>query len=201
MTTRLLLNRRRYFLAICVATILVFACSVHAEERPQPKKPSTEGRPVSLVAGRVVVFPKGVEKPPAQYKGSIGQTPLAVVKLKGKIVGEIYAARLKGKSAEEAKGMAASADMSEKIELKRRARIKDDDDDVEVVTLKMKLNSRVGTPWMFHSLYFPQGNSCVTFKLVASEKEFEKVLPYFETMLLINHDRDNHDKDNSKSGK
>ena len=139
--------------------------------------------------GKIFMFPKGVEKPPADYKGSIGTLPLALVKIDGKVVGEVYASPLKGSAVDEAKGMTASADREKGITLVERTTIKDDGKDVEVVTLKMDYESNVGRPWIFHSLYFSRKDASLTFKLVASEEQFKTVLPYFETMLFFGTDR------------
>lgn len=53
----------------------------------------------------------------------------------------------------------------------------------------MNLESKLGSPWIIHSLYFPRQQSSVTFKLVASEERFQAVLPYFETMLLLDRNQ------------
>ncbi len=177
--------------ALCTLVIHVVALlplSVARAEDDQEGKPKVDGRPVYLAAGKVVVFPEGVDEPPKDYKGSIGVRPLALIKFKDKIVGEVFAAPLEGTTVDEAKGMVASADKSDKIEVLDRTTMKKDGDDVEIVTLKMDLKSNVGTPWIIHSLYFPHGGSSTTFKLVASDKEFKSVLPYFEAMLFFGRD-------------
>ena len=46
------------------------------------------------------------------------------------------------------------------------------------------LPSPLGKPWIFHSLYFPTNDGAFTFKLVANEKDFERVLPFFEAMFF-----------------
>ncbi len=188
MTTRSLFRIRRHHWAITLATVLACAAGAHAQDDAKPTKPKTEGRPVYIAAGKVVVFPAGVEEPPKGYKGAIGARPLALITIDETIVGEVYASPLEGTPAEEAKGMAASADSTDKIELKKRTRIKKDDEDIEVVALRMKLESNLGTPWVIHSLYFPRKESSATFKLVASEEQFKAALPYFETMLFFGKD-------------
>lgn len=178
--------------SLCIAIIqLVGLLSLgfaHADDKPQSETPKTNGRPVYLAAGKVVVFPEGVDEPPTDYKGSIGVRPLALIKFKDTIVGEVIAAPLERTTVDEAREMAASADKSDKVKLLERTTIKQNEDDVEVVTLRMDVKSNFGTPWIIHSLYFPHGKSSSTFKLVASEKEFISVLPYFEAMLSLGKD-------------
>lgn len=166
-----------FLLANCV-----FATGTSAdEEAPQPQ---INGRPVMLVVGKVVVYPEGVDEAPNDYKGALGGAPpLALITIDKKIVGEIYAARLNKTPVEEAKGMAASAE-GEKISLTSRTTIKKEDQRIEVVTLKIDADSNFGSPWIFHSLYFPQRESTVTFKLAAGEEDFKRALPYFEAMLF-----------------
>jgi hypothetical protein len=156
-----------------------------AEDPPAPEKPRTDGRPVLLVAGRIVVYPEGMEDSPKDYIGSIGVRPFALITIDEKIVGEVYAAPLKKSPQEEAKELAGSPERDEKIKLLKRSSFKVKEDEVEVVTLHMDLKSKVGTPWIFHSLYLPRGEASTTFKLVASEENFETLRPYFETMLFL----------------
>ena len=176
-----------YLKSISMAIAACLLASATTPAQTPPPKPETNGRPVYLVAGKVVVFPEGVEESPADYKGSIGPRPLALIKLKDKLIGEVFAAALPGGAKEEAKGMEGSADNG-KIRLLKRETIKVRGDDVEVVTLRMDANSNVGRPWILHSLYFPLKSGATTFKLAVSEEQFKTVLPYFETMLFFGND-------------
>lgn len=164
---------------------LLLCGNVDADEEPKPVRPKTEGRPVFLAAGKIVVFPEGVGEAPKDYRGSINVRPLALIKVKDQIVGEVFAASLKGSAVDEANEMVTSAAKNNKIDLLKRATTKNGKDHVEIVTLRMNLKSNVGTPWVLHSLYFPREKSTTTFKLVTSEKQFKSVLPYFETMLFL----------------
>jgi hypothetical protein len=159
--------------------------STEAQESAKPKKPETEGQPVFIIAGKVVTFPKGMEQPPEDYKGSFPNAPvLAVIKIDGKIVGEIYASPLPKTAEEEANELAES-----KVgKLLERKSIEVQKQKVEVVTRRLDANSKVGTPWVLHSLYFPKGGNSVTFKLIASEARFKELLPYLETMLSLHED-------------
>jgi hypothetical protein len=179
-----LVGRIRWCFALNLATMFLCVAVGRADD-PKPARPSTEGRPVYLVNGTAVIFPKGVEKPTEGYKGALGVSPLAVIKIDDKIVGEVYSSALEGSSVEEAKEMAASADKSDKIELKKKATLKLDGRDFETVTLKMNLKSSLGTPWIVHSVYIPRGKASATFKLVVSEEQFKTLLPYLETMLSL----------------
>src|SRR6187455_875433 len=99
----------RWLLSSCVLSLALASSLGHmasAEDSPAPEKPRIEGRPVLLVAGKIVVYPEGMESSPKDYIGSIGVRPLALIKLDDKIVGEIYAADLKKSPKEEAKGLA-----------------------------------------------------------------------------------------------
>lgn len=171
-----------------LSLLLVFVAVTKADDEASPAKPKTDGRPVFLAAGRVVVLPEGVDESPKDYKGAIGARPFALVKIDGEIVGEIYAAPLQGTPADEAKGMAASAD-GEKIKLLKSATFKHDGKEVEVVTLQFHLPSKLGEPWVLHSLYFPVGKSSSTFKLAVSEAKFETIVPYFETMMFFDKEK------------
>lgn len=153
-----------------------------AAEDPKPAKPDLAGAPVYYAHGLIVVFPKGVEEPPADYKGTIGK-PMAVIKVDGKVVGEVYSKPLEGTPKEEAKGMAASPDKSPQIELKQQGAEKIGRDEAEFVTLKMNVKGTFGDPWIIHSVYVPRGKACVTFKLVSSEERFASLLPVLKTML------------------
>jgi hypothetical protein len=185
MTLATLFNRSHDSFLVYLAIMLLFAVTTYAEDVVKAEKPKREGRPVFFIPGKVFMFPEGVEKPPEDYRGSIGTRPLALVTIDDKVVGEVYAAPLKATPVDEAKGMAASADREKGITLQERKTIKDNGQDVEVVTLKMDLKSNVGRPWILHSLYFPRGDASLTFKLVASQEQFKTVLPYFETMLSL----------------
>jgi hypothetical protein len=137
-----------------------------------------------MVPGSIVVLPEGVDRPPDDYQGALGIRPLALVRIGGTIVGEVYNSPLKKSSTEEAKGMAASIGPGKPIRLLARTTRRDGDETVEVVTLQFDLDSKFGNPWVLHSVYFPRQEASITFKLVASEARFKEVLPYFEAMFV-----------------
>jgi len=89
----------------------------YAADEPRLVKPKIEGRPVCVVAGKVVVFPEGVDEPPGDYRGSIGVRPLALIKFEDRIVGEVFVAPLQGTAVDESKGMAASAEKDDAMKL------------------------------------------------------------------------------------
>jgi hypothetical protein len=172
--------------ALALQLTLAIVLASAADPPPAPAKPKTEGRPVYIAAGTPVVFPENVELAPDDYRGTIGARPLALIKLEGKIVGEIYASRLKGTPAEEAKGMAASPDKNKGVELVKKTTFTHRDRLAEAVTLKFNLPSDLGSPWILHSLYFPQGvESSTTFKLAVAESRFEALLPYLLEMFQL----------------
>lgn len=120
---------------------------------------------------------------------SEGSAALAVIKVDGKVVGEVYSSPLEGTPEEEAKGMAASPKKSEQIELKKQGTEKLGNEEAEYVTLKMNLKGTFGEPWIIHSVYIPRAKSCVTFKLVSSEEQFSTLLPYLTAMLAPDLDK------------
>jgi hypothetical protein len=180
--------RRCLLFALVTLFISFHGSNARTDESAKTEAANPSGRPVYLSAGRIVVFPEGVDAPPDDYKGSIGAEPLALVKIKGKIVGEIFSAPLRGEPMHEAKGLAASAERNKKMTVLEQKTIKEGEVEIVVVTMKMELNSNFGTPWILHSLYFPRGKASSTFKLVASESEFKTVLPYFEETLGLKKD-------------
>ena len=157
-----------------------------------PANPKPTAGPFTSPRDEWSCFPKGSTRRPEGYQGSIGPRP-ALIKIEGKVVGEVYAAQLKGAPAAEAKGMAASAGDNENIKLVETATIKYDDQDVEVVRIRFNLPSIVGSPWVLHSLYFPRGEASSTFKLVVSEAEVATALPYFEAMVFPLRDQQTKD--------
>lgn len=173
-----------FMVVLMVFGVLMFAGNAQAGNATQLFRPKTDGRPVYAILGKAVVYPEGVEDPPAGYHGTLRGSPIAVIRANGQIVGEVYAAPLKGSSVDESKEMAASASGNKGIYLLKRTTVIAGKRKVEVVTLKLDAKSKIGTPWVIHSLYFPQGNSSVTFKLIASEERFSSVQPYFEAMLF-----------------
>jgi hypothetical protein len=168
------------FNALPIAVVLALLAQDAQNTVP---KPDLSGAPVYVIGGNVVVFPKGVEQPPAEYKSVLGKKPLALIKLDGKVVGEVYLAPLPGSPKEEAKDMAASPKNSDKIELKKQGSEKIGKEDAEFVTLKMNVKGNFGDTSIVHSVYLPRGTSCVTFKLVSSEEQFDSLLPYLKAML------------------
>jgi len=169
-----------------LATAVLSAGAANAADPPPAAaKPKTEGRPVYIAAGKVVVFPENVEEAPDEYRGALGARPLALIKLEGKVVGEIYASPLKKSAAEEAKGMAASAQEGGPVRLVKTETTKKGDDTVEVVTLKIETPSKLGNPWILHSLYFPMKESSTTFKLATAESRFAAMLPYLDELLWV----------------
>ena len=173
-------------LGIIFVTLAVLGRVVAAEDLPPTDaKPEIEGRPVFLTFGRVVVHPKGVDEPPESYKGALhGTRPLAVIKIGDKILGEVYGNTLQGKAKDEAEGMAGSAGKSPQITLLKRDSAERSKQRHEFVTLRMDVDSKVGKPWIIHSLYFTNGDHSVTFKLVAGAQNFERALPFFEAMFF-----------------
>ncbi|MEM8953192.1 MAG: hypothetical protein AAGD22_03485 [Verrucomicrobiota bacterium] len=166
------------------ALFLLVVGLVQGEEQTK-LKPELDGQPVYQMFGMIVVHPKGVEDPPNGYEGAMrGTAPLAIIKSEGRIVGEVYGNPLQGKAKDEAEGMRGSADDSPMIDLVRRASAKRTNLDHEITTLRMKAPSKLGNPWILHSLYFPKGDRSVTFKFVAGEQNFGRVLPIFEAMLF-----------------
>lgn len=118
---------------------------------------------------------------------------MAVIKKEGKIIGEIVGAPLKEAPEAEAKSMAASAEKGDKIKLHKQETLQQKSGSVEVVTMRMELDGKFGKPWYFHSVYFPQKEASVTFKLITSENEFAELLPIFEKMLNIKRDEAKND--------
>jgi hypothetical protein len=178
----------RYYLFVVAGANLI-APYLPAEEAKTPAKPKADGRPVYIISGRVVVFPEGIEEPPADYRGAIGARPIGILRINETIVAEIFASPLKGTASDEAKGMAASAGAGQPIDLVKQGRLKVKEESAEVVTLRMKLKSKLGSPWLVHSLYFPLDTGSTTFKLVTSEANFASVLPYFHAMLMVDEAR------------
>ncbi|MGJ8698098.1 MAG: hypothetical protein ACSHYF_17395 [Verrucomicrobiaceae bacterium] len=172
----------RVFLSIAAAAIGVVSAN---DKVPKKIVPELGGQPVFLTFGMILVHPKGVEPPPKGYEGAMqGKEPLAIVKVDGKIVGEIYGNPLRGKAKDEADDMRGSADDSPVISLLKRDSAKRTDFVHEITTLRLDVPSKLGKPWIIHSLYFPKGDHSVTFKFVAGEKDFERVLPIFDAMLF-----------------
>jgi len=188
-TYRLLPTRILTCVMGTLVPMLALGLMARADESTKPVQPKVEGRPVAIIAGKVVVFPEGVDEAPKDYRGAIGPRPLALIQLNGKIVGEVFVAPLDGPPGEEAKGMAASADNNKIIELVKQTTIKDGEDKVHIVTLKIDAESKVGKPFLVHSLYFPRGKSSTTFKLATSEENFDAVMPFFQTMLFYGKDK------------
>ncbi|MBN1908232.1 MAG: hypothetical protein JW818_00705 [Pirellulales bacterium] len=147
--------------------------------------PELDGRPVFLTFGMAVVHPKGVESPPKSYEGVMrGTTPLAIMKIDGKVVGEVYGSPLKGKAKDEADDMRGSADKSPLVTLLKRDSAERAKHAHQITTLRIDVPSKLGKPWIIHSLYFQRGDHSVTFKFVAGEKDFKRVLPLFDAMLF-----------------
>ena len=191
-----LLSKSYCLVAVHFVLVLILTAGAYGEDSSEASRPNTNGRPVFWVAGKIVVIPEGVKQSPKVFKGSLGARPFALIKIEGKNVGEIYVAPLKGSTVDEANGMAASADKSEKIELLERTSFKEKDQTIEVVTLKMTTDSNFGSPWILHSFYFPYGENATTFKLAAPANQFKALLPYLETMLSLKR-QDSVDAENT----
>jgi hypothetical protein len=167
---------------VVIATI---GSAIAIEETQKKVVPDLEGQTVFLTFGMVIVHPKGVELPPKGYEGAMrGTEPLAIMKIDGKVVGEVYGNPLKGTAKDEADGMSRSADKSPSITLLKRGAAVRAKLPHEITTLRMDTPSKLGKPWIIHSLYFARGDHTVTFKFVAGEKDFERVLPLFEAMVF-----------------
>lgn len=163
----------------------ISSLSIANGEEKAPPAPDLEGQPVFLNFGMVMVYPKGVTDTPLKHEGAMGGTrPFAIIKLDGKIVGEVYGSPLKGKAKDEADGMKASAGENAAMTLVKREAANRAGKPHEITTLRLDVKSPLGKPWILHSLYFPKDDQSVTFKLAASEQEFARVLPYFEAMFF-----------------
>ena len=155
------------------------------EKTPPAPAPELDGQPVILNLGMVTVYPKGVTAPPLEHEGAMGGTrPFAIIKLDGKLVGDVYGSPLGGKAKDEADGMKASAGENEPITLMKRETANRTGKLHEITTLRLDVKSPLGKPWILHSLYFPKDDRSVTFKLAVSEQDFARVLPYFEAMFF-----------------
>jgi hypothetical protein len=179
-------STNKILLMILLLGIYSISSNVYAQESSINSNPKTEGRPVFMADARVIVFPEGVDKPTQGYRGTIGAVPLALIKINNLTVGEIYSSVLKGNVHDESKELIESAKKNPKMQIVKNKTEKYKNDTFQEVTLKINLKSRLGSPWILHSLYFPVGkSSSTTFKLVCSEKNYQRLLPYFKTMLFI----------------
>ena len=170
---------------VAILALLLGGQLIAKDLEEQKEKGDVVERPVYMILGMVVTFPPGVEEPPKGFEGTMrGLPPSAIIKREGNILGEIYAAPLKGTAKEEADGMKRSAAKSEQIDLVKRESVPKGKLPHEVTTIQMNLPRKLGNPWVFHSIYFPKKEGSVTFKLVAAEKEFKKLLPVFKAMFF-----------------
>jgi hypothetical protein len=167
------------------AALASLSTATAEEKTPPAPAPELDGQPVILNLGMVTVYPKGVTAPPLEHEGAMGGTrPFAIIKLDGKLVGEVYGSPLGGKAKDEADGMKASAGKNEPITLMKRETANRTGKPHEITTLRLDVKSPLGKPWILHSLYFPKDDRSVTFKLAVSEQDFARVLPYFEAMFF-----------------
>jgi len=170
-------HARSVGMGLVSALLLLVSNASAAEESQTPIVPKTDGRNVYALPGAIAVMPELVEPPTDDYKSVLGPKPFGVITIDGKQLGEIYFSPLKKSAADEAKEMARSAAPDSPVSLVEKGPKRLGGKDAEFVTLKIAAESKFGNPWIIHSVYLPRNDGSVTFKIVASEKEFERLKP------------------------
>lgn len=159
---------------------MLLTADISAAEDPQkPIVPVTNGRPVYALPGTIAVLPELVERPPDDYKSSLGPKPFGVITIEEKVLGEIYFFPLDNPATDEAAEMARSVKAGSPVTVAEKGQEVIGDEESPFVTLKVSSKGKFGNPYIIHSVYLPRKQRSVTFKLVASEKDFSRLKPLF----------------------